>query len=207
MVIRDPKKLISQINSNNVANFIEFGCGPKRFDPNYITIDLLEDAAVDIQADVFDFLKCINESTISGIYASHFIEHVDDLKMLLENLAFVCKPGADIEFIVPHFSNPFFYSDYTHKVFFGLYSFCYLASDKVGFRRPIPTYGMIPKFDLISAEIKFKSYRPNYIRHGVKRSIEKLVNMSLWTKEFYEENLSWIIPGYELRFLLKRNST
>lgn len=203
MVI-DPLGLIEKINSGDQNIKVEFGCGPNRYRADYITVDLLDNESVDIRADIYDFLDCLNKGTISAVYASHFVEHVADINQLMDKLAFVCKPGAIIEFIVPHFSNPFFYSDYTHRSFFGLYSFCYLANDRTGLRRGVPKYGLNPLFDLVAVDLKFRSYRPNYIRHALKRSLEKLVNFSNWTKEFYEEMMTWMAPCYEVNYRLKR---
>ena len=204
MTLVDRHGLIEQINNASIEARLEIGCGPNPHRPGYITVDLLELDCVQIQGDVFELLARLNPGTVSAVYASHFIEHVPDLAALMDALARVCKPGALIEFTVPHFSSPFFYSDPTHKTFFGLYTFSYIARNKCGLRRQVPLYGRTPAFDLVRAELVFKSYPPNYIRHGMKKLMEKLVNLGNWTKEFYEEILTWIFPCYEIRFRLVR---
>jgi hypothetical protein len=200
----DRKGLIERINGGAIDARLEIGCGPTPHRPGYITVDLLELDCVEIQGNVFELFERLNPGTVSAVYASHFIEHVSDLAQLMDGLARVSRPGAVIEFVVPHFSSPFFYSDYTHKTFFGLYTFSYLAHNRCGLRREVPLYGHDPKFDLVGVDLKFKSYRPNYIRHGVKKLYEKLVNVSNWTKELYEEMFTWIFPCYEIHFRLVR---
>lgn len=57
---------------------------------------------------------------------------------------------------------------------------------------------------LDSACISFKSYPPNCIRHVVKKLIEVLFNSNVWAREFYEENLSGVLPSYEIAFRLHK---
>lgn len=204
MNIIDPQDFVGKINSGECEGKIEIGCGSVRYRKDYITIDLIQSESVDIVSDIFTFLDAVNPGTITAIYASHFIEHIDDLPNFMKKLSIACKRDAIIEFVAPHFSNPFFYSDYTHKSFFGLYSFCYLTQDQSGLRRKVPNYGQRPDFIQTSVELGFKSYRPNYIRHTLKYVISKIVNLVPWTQELYEEMFAWIIPCYEIRYKLKR---
>ena len=43
-------------------------------------------------------------------------------------------------------------------------------------------------------------------RYRVKAAIGRLVNRSVWLQELYEENLAWILPCYELEFVLVKVS-
>jgi hypothetical protein len=52
---------------------------------------------------------------------------VPDLPRLIEELGRVMAPGAALTIIVPHFSNPFYYSDPTHRTPFGLYTMAYFC--------------------------------------------------------------------------------
>jgi hypothetical protein len=73
------------------------------------------------------------------------------------------------------------------------------------FRRQIPHYDEALPFTLVTARHRFKSSRPFYVRHGLKKLSSWWVNLSRWTQEFYEEHLCWLMPCYELDFLLIRN--
>jgi ubiquinone/menaquinone biosynthesis C-methylase UbiE len=79
--------------------------------------------AVDIVGDALQVLKKVPDNAVSKITSYHFLEHVDNLGILLEEIARVLKQDGTLVSVVPHFSNPFFYSDPTHKNFFGLYTF------------------------------------------------------------------------------------
>jgi hypothetical protein len=182
---------------------LDIGCGARKVDDDYVGVDRIDYPGVDLVGDIDDVLAQIPEGALRGVYSSHFLEHVEDVSGLLEQLARVLAPGAALEVVVPHFSNPYYFSDPTHKTAFGLYSFSYLASDPV-YRRQVPAYCRIEAFRLTSARLRFKSPPPFYGRYAFKRAVEVLVNSSRWSQEFYEENLCYLVPCYEVQFRLAR---
>jgi len=113
----------------------------------------------------------------------------------------VLKVGGKKIGIVPHFSNPYFYSDYTHKTFFGLYTFAYFSKN-IFFRRKVPSFYNDIDFKINEVFLVFRS--SFFIRRQFKRIIEKIVNINKYTKEFYEENLCYLFPAYEVRFELEK---
>jgi SAM-dependent methyltransferase len=182
---------------------LELGCGDHKRNREAIGVDLLDAPGVDLVGDVFEALAAFPPASVDGIASHHFFEHIDDLSSLMAELARVMKPGGELLVAVPHFSNPWFYSDPTHRRFFGLYTFCYLARSTL-FQRAVPTYGVEPEFDLAGVRLEFKSTRPFYARHALKRGVGLLVNATTWLQEFYEENLCWLSPCYEVRYRLVR---
>jgi SAM-dependent methyltransferase len=182
---------------------LELGCGDRKRDPSYIGVDLLDYPGVDVVGDAFDVLGSIPDAALAGVCSSHFFEHVEDVPRLLAELARVIRPGGRLDVTVPHFSNPYYYSDLTHKSMYGLYTFSYWAVDPI-FRRRVPTYRRELAFELQSVRLRFKSPPPFVVRYALKRAFESLVNLSAWTQELYEENLSQLVPCYELDFRLLR---
>lgn len=199
--MQDPAGRIAAINAGQAAA-LELGSGPVRARPGYVTVDLRELPTVDVRGDVFEVLAALADDSVTGIYASHFIEHVEDLDRLLAELVRVCRPGATIELVAPHFSNAFFYSDHTHRAFFGLYTFCYLARSDAGFKRQVPDYSRIPGLVLRDVKLRFKSYRPYYVRHAFRRLVEKIVNATRYTRELYEEGFTGFVSCYEVEYHL-----
>lgn len=193
-------RLATQVLQSDVK--LELGCGDNKRDASAIGIDLRDFPGVDVIGDAYLVLASLPDACVSYVFASHFIEHISSLDNLMSALARVLRPGGVIEFVAPHFSNPYFYSDVTHRTHFGLYSFCYLARSEL-FRRRVPDYGLSHNFVLESVELGFKSGRPFYVRHSIKLVIGKIVNMSTYTKEFYEENLPWLFPCYEVRYRIR----
>lgn len=184
---------------------LELGCGSRKRHPEALGIDALDHECVDIVGDVYDVLAQMPEASVKAVYSYHFFEHVADLPRLIDLLARVMQPTGLLRVVVPHFSNPYFYSDYSHRGFFGLYSFSYLVSDNIH-RRKVPTYGRETCFELSKAELIFKSSPPFYVRHGCKRILQLVFNLNRWTRELYEENFCYLLPCYEICFEMRRSS-
>jgi len=104
--------------------------------------------------------------------------------------------------VAPHFSNPYFYSDYTHRRAFGLYTFSYLSRDAI-FWRQVPRYIDTP-FDLVSARLLFKAPRPFYLGWLLGRAVQAVVNATTIGKEWYERRLCYFVPCYEVEYVIVR---
>lgn len=198
--IRDKRGLLAAAREGGGA-VLELGCGPKKQIDGAITIDLLDTDAVDIVGDAVAVLRSLPPRSVARIHSFHFFEHVPDVEALLVEVARVLQDGGLMEVTVPHFSNPYFYSDPTHRSYFGLYTFSYYAEESL-LTRKVPKYGKNFGFELREVDLGFKS--PFYGRNLFKRAVGAVVNAAPWLKEFYEENLAYIVPCYEVRYLLAR---
>lgn len=198
----DKKQVLKAIGKGDSIT-LELGCGNSKKVAGAIGVDAQDHECVDIVGDVFDVLRQFPEQTVDAVYSFHFFEHVPDLAGLLDEIARVLKVGGRLEIVVPHFSNPYFYSDYTHKTFFGLYTMCYFASESL-FRRKVPIYGRAIRYELVEVNLGFKSTRPFYFRHGIKKCFGALFNFSGYMKEFYEENCCNLFPCYEIKYLMNK---
>jgi ubiquinone/menaquinone biosynthesis C-methylase UbiE len=184
---------------------LELGCGDDKRDPHSVGVDILPLRGADIVGDAMEFLRTLEDGSVETISSEHFLEHISDVEGLLKEAARVIEPRGRFIATVPHFSNPYFYSDPTHKTFFGLYTFGYYIAESP-FRRKVPTYGESLPFHVDGVNLVFQSVRPFYGRHAVKVSLGHLFNANRWTREFWEENLCWIFPCYEIRYVLRRAS-
>ena len=202
-MVVDQKGLLSSLGNSGPV-LLDLGCGPSKRLPDHIGVDTISYACVDLVGDVFDVLFLLPDESVDGIYTSHFLEHIADLPKLLGEIERVLKPGALIKVVVPHFSNAYFYSDPTHKITFGLYTFCYFAESNL-FSRKVPHYGRSPKLTLSKVKLNFKSDRPFYFRYAFKRAVGLLVNISTYTQEFYEDLFTGIVSCYEIEFTLRKH--
>jgi hypothetical protein len=199
------------ISSEDVRNILhkktrvvlEIGCGTRKINPDAIGVDIIKYPCVDLVGDVFEVLNYFPDASVDEVTSSHFLEHVSDVERLLYELARVLKRDADMFITVPHFTNPYYYSDPTHRTFFGLYTMSYFSIDKI-FSRKVPTYQNQIKYVLIHVELCFKSSPPFYVRHVVKRLFGRLINFNNYTRELYEEMLCHLLPCYEIKYHLKR---
>lgn len=199
----DKSNVIENLGLRNSVE-LELGCGPNKKKCTSIGIDAIDFDGVDLLGDIFEILKLFPNSSVDAVYAYHFIEHIENIESLLTELLRVIKPGGAIEFVAPHYSNPYFYSDPTHKRFFGLYTFCYLAESKI-FKRTVPNYSKVKDLELIDVKLNFKSSKYFPIRYALKYLVGMVVNATNYSKEFYEENLCYLVPCYEVVYRLKSN--
>lgn len=184
---------------------IEMGCGSRKRHPSAIGIDLLDSSDVDIVGDIYEALGEFPDGSVDSVFSYHFVEHIPDVPKLLSELARIVKPNGAVEFVAPHFSNPYFYSDPTHRNFFGLYTFCYYSNDSP-FSRQVPTYGYKAEFRIEKVDLTFKSTRPFVVRYGIKRVFGFLFNSCTYMKELYEENFCYLVPCYEVKYVLRKSA-
>ncbi|MDR7420163.1 MAG: methyltransferase domain-containing protein [Armatimonadota bacterium] len=182
---------------------LELGCGPRKRHPSAIGVDVRDFDEVDVVGDVYDVLACLPDAAVDAVYSYHFVEHLSDLARFVGALRRIVKPGGHVTTVAPHFSNPYYYSDYTHRTVFGLYSFSYLSEDHL-FRRRVPRYEEATGFDLVSVRLGFKAAPPFYLRHVLSLAVGWLVNVTTLTQEIYERSFCYLFPCYEVEYVLQR---
>lgn len=204
MGLIDKKNILPMVDGISHIE-LELGCGNRKRNQQAIGVDMLDYPDVDIVGDVYEALASFPTQSVDAVYSYHFVEHVPDVPKLISELARIVKPNGMVEFVAPHFSNPYFYSDPTHRSFFGLYTFCYFTNNSP-FARQVPTYGYKAEFRIDKVELIFKSTRPFIVRYGVKRLIGFFFNSCTYLKELYEENFCYLFPCYEVSYTLRRQN-
>lgn len=198
----DKKNILPLINSGEINKVIlELGCGTDKRIKDSISFDLVDLPGVDVVCDLNFGFPFLNDNSVDEIHSEHFLEHVDDLGALIKEIYRVLKPGGRKYITVPHFSNPYFYSDYTHRNFFGLYSMSYFSKQDY-FRRKVPGFYNDINFKIVKVNCRFKSrwFLPGFInkRFGI------FINKSKAMQEYYEANLTYLIPCSELIFVIEK---
>jgi predicted SAM-dependent methyltransferase len=180
---------------------LELGPGEtKQFD-YCIGLDMMNKSSVDFVCDLSSGFPFIQDNSVDEILSSHFLEHINDLPFFLSEVNRVLKPNGKMINVVPHFSNPYYYSDYTHKSFWGLYSMAYFSKNSY-FKRKVPTYYNTLNFNIVEVKLIFRS--DFYFRNIFKRFLTRLFNSSRYMKELYEESFSYIFPCYEIYFVIQK---
>jgi predicted SAM-dependent methyltransferase len=180
---------------------IDLGCGPNKM-KGYIGIDILPLPGVDIVADFEQGLQFIPDNSVDEIFSSHLLEHVGNFEDLLREIHRVLKPEGIKKIIVPHFSNPYYYSDYTHKKFFGLYSMDYFSDGNNEYNRKVPSFYNDFKFEVVHRKLRFSS-PAFYFRNKIKSVFTHIFNSSVYMQELYEDWFTGIIPCAELHFVIR----
>jgi len=198
----DITKIIDKYQQDYGKVAIDLGCGPNK-KPESIGIDVLDLPGVDIVTNLEEGFTDLPDNSVDEYYTTHFLEHVMNFELLLSEMHRTLKPGGIAMITVPHFSNPYYYSDYTHKRFFGLYSFDYFTSKPTGYKRTIPVYNNKFRFSVESRKLVFKS--PTFpIRNLIKKHLwTRLFNSGKYLQSIYEDAFTGIIPCYEVVFVLR----
>lgn len=181
---------------------IDLGCGKKKF-PNSIGIDSEFSVDAEVRFDLNKGLPFIEKDSVDLIYTRHFLEHLLELQNLMLHCFRILKGSGTFKIIVPHFSNPYYYSDLTHVNMFGLYSFDYFTPLELQkLKRKVPNfYSRSTPFMVRERKLVFKSSF-KFINLIDKHIITKVVNSTSYFQEFYEAYLSKIYSVYEVHYTL-----
>jgi SAM-dependent methyltransferase len=121
------------------------------------------------------------------VHAYDVVEHLDDIVAAMEEIHRVCKHGAVVRIMVPHFSCANAFTDPTHRHYFSVASFNYFTGDN--------------EFDFYT-DRRFRKRKAEII------FAPTLINKVVWrlAKRFpaeYERRWAWMFPAWFLAFELE----
>jgi SAM-dependent methyltransferase len=187
-----------RINANHPV-VIDIGCGKKK-KPGRIGIDQVDLPGVDIVTDIESGLPFFPDGSVAEIHCRSVLEHISNFEHLLKEMMRVLKPDGTLHVFVPHFSNPYYYSDPTHVRAFGLYTFYYFADTEHQLRRKVPNFYSDLRIQILSQRLIFRS------KFGMlgflRKAIGRLINSCRLFQEYYEENLVYKIPAHGIEFVI-----
>lgn len=187
---------------------VNLGCGAKP-KPGFLGVDLGEHTAADVRMDVLAYLASLPDRSVAEVYSRHMLEHLDPpaLRTLIEQLDRVLMPGGAMQIIVPHFSNPYFHSDPTHRQAFGVHSFSYLCETSC-LHRKVPAYASVKGWHLAAVRVGFVPMgRPRIL--GIKLPmlsdlLNPLVNLGPRAIEVFERYFSGVLSIYEVSYSVRK---
>jgi len=172
---------------------LDVGCGQNKF-PGAIGIDSNPRSHADVLHDLGKFPYPFGDNEFETIICRHVIEHVPDVIGFINELHRITKHGGRLKVVTPHYSNPDWATDPTHRNHFNSYSFtCFIPS-----QTPFPFY--------TNAELRLLSLHVSLANLWRALGIEFLVNLDQrspgfrFTRKFWEFYLSNIMRGKELSF-------
>lgn len=166
---------------------LDIGCGKNKIQ-GAIGLDIHKTPATDVVCDLDRFPYPFKSNIFDKIYMMDVLEHLNDIKGVMEEAHRIAKPGADVFIRVPHFSSTHAYGDFTHKRFFNTESFNYFT-------------GNFPQYDFYSAARFDKiKVRLNFWK------LHRIDGISFLANHFpllYEKYLAFIFPAMNMEFTLK----
>jgi hypothetical protein len=179
---------------------LNVGSGRRRL-AGFYNLDLVPLPEVDVVADLEEPLTALPDDSVEEVYCRHVLEHVARFTELLAELHRVVTPTGRLEVVVPHFSNPYGYSDPTHVRFFGLYSFFYFCDEEDQPRRKVPNFYSPVRFRVES--VRFELMRQSWSEKAVRALLQPLVNRGVGWQDWYERRLARLFPVSEVRYVLR----
>lgn len=180
---------------------LNLGGGKNRI-PGVINVDRIDLPEVDIVADLENGLEFMPDNSVDEIRCRSFLEHIDNLERLMAEIYRVLKKDGLVKIFVPHFTNPYYYSDFTHKRPFGYYTFYYFSKNQRTLLRKVPTFYNNIDFMVVSQKLIFNSVLRRY--HLCNRFNEWFFNLNTRLQEIYEAFFSPFTPCYGLEVVLKK---
>jgi len=155
---------------------------------------------VDIVTDMEDGLGFLPDNSVDEIHCRSLLEHISNFEDLMRDIVRVLKDNGRAHIFVPHFSNPYYYSDYTHKRFFGLYTFYYFVTEEKQLKREVPNFYTDIRINVMSQRLVFRS--PFWLSRQLKKPLGFVFNCHRSMQEFYEQHLCYVFPchGIEVVF-------
>ncbi|MFZ5803154.1 MAG: class I SAM-dependent methyltransferase [Candidatus Omnitrophota bacterium] len=162
---------------------LDIGCGRNKIS-GAVGIDIDRHSLADIFHDLNRYPYPLKEASFDQIYAKHIIEHLDDPRAFLREIARILKPGGAAFVETPHFSSRVAYSEPEHKLFYSYFMFDSLLSG-------------IPELCFVERKITFyKTFRAI--------GIQCLANRY---PDAYERFWTYWFPAENIKVLLQKKGT
>lgn len=187
---------LEKIINNGEPLILDLGCGTTKKEGR-LGIDKLNFSCIDIVTDLENGLPFLPDNSVDEIHSRSLFEHINNFEHFMREIVRVLKNDGRCYLFVPHFSNPYYYSDYTHSKFFGLYTFYYFADNKYQLKRRVPNFYTNIRIKILSQHLVFTS--PFISRKLFKKLLGMLFNSHYSLQEFYEENLCYFFPCYGIK--------
>jgi len=183
----------SQAASASTPRILDVGCGQNKY-PGAVGIDSNPRTNADVIHDLGVLPYPFPDNDFDLIICRHVIEHVPDVMSFVSELHRISKPAGLIKIVTPHYSNPDWATDPTHRNHFNSYSFTCFMPD----RTPFPFYTTVelrPVRTYVSLANLWRLLGLEWITN-----LDQRWPALRFTRKFWEFYLSNIFRGKELQF-------
>ena len=172
---------------------LDVGCGANKT-AGAIGLDNNPKTAADVIHDLGTVPYPFSDDEFDTVVSNHTVEHVPDLMAFVTELYRITKSGGRIRLVTPHYTNPDWASDPTHRNHFNSYSFNTFVPEKREFK--------------FYTDVNLKPIKTVVTLLNLWRALgfELLVNMDnnfprfRFLRKFWEHYLCNIVRGKELQF-------
>lgn len=176
-----------------MTKILDVGCGANKTE-GAVGLDNNPRTNADVIHDLGDLPYPFPDDEFDLVVSNHVIEHVPDVMAFITELYRVTKNGGRIKLLTPHYTNPDWANDPTHRNHINSYTFnTFLAGRQV--------------FDFYTdVQLRPVSCHVSLLNLWRLLGIQFIVNLDQkapnlrFLRKFWEHYLSNIIRGKELRF-------
>jgi SAM-dependent methyltransferase len=183
-------------SDNSVARILDIGCGINKI-PGAVGMDVNPLSAADILHDLDDVPYPFADDQFDEVVGRHVIEHVRDPMAVMAELHRITRHGGVIRLIAPHWTNPDFATDLTHRNHLNSYSF----RNMIEGREVFPFY--------TEARFRQRMTRVTLLNLWKLFGLEVLINIDnfypwmRFLRKFWEQYINAIVRGKEIIFELE----
>ena len=172
---------------------LDVGCGANKY-PGAVGVDSNPRTAADVIHDLGVFPYPFDDNEFDEVISRHVLEHVPDPMGFITELHRITRAGGRIKLVAPHYSNPDWATDLTHRNHLSSYSFNCFVEGHINF----PFY----------TDVRLRPVRVHVSLANLWRALglEFIANLDerwpvfRFTRKFWEFYLCNIIRGKELHF-------
>jgi len=168
------------------------GNQPKK---GWINLDVIPGKYVDVVHDLDKFPYPFKANSVDRIYTEYVLEHMRDIIKTLMEIYRICKNGAIVEIVVPHFTAHRMFGDLTHHQFFSYTSFDNFIVNPSKYDKDYRNVNYCPeiKFEMVRKEIGFYHKAKKKGRNTKFLKFFDLIFNFKFMPLIYERFLSFII--------------
>lgn len=178
---------------NNEKKILDVGCGTNKYE-GAIGLDYNPNTAADVIHDLGEVPYPFADNEFDLVVSNHVVEHVPDVMAFVTELHRITKPGGKIRFVTPHYTNPDWNADPTHRNHINSYTFNTFTKEKRNFEF------------YTNANLKVNKRYVTLLNLWKYLGIQILVNADhkfpglRFLRKFWEHYLSYIMRGKDIYF-------
>lgn len=175
---------------------LDIGCGANK-SPGAIGMDVNPRTQADVIHDLDTLPYPFPDNQFDEVIGRHVIEHVRDPMAVMIELHRITRSGGIIKLVAPHWTNPDWATDLTHRNHLNSYSFRNFTEDRAVF----PFY----------TEARFRQRRVHVSVLNLWKALgfQFIINLDQrfpsmrFLRKFWEQYLSAVVRGKEIHFELE----
>lgn len=192
----DAKAVINVETAAPTPRVLDIGCGANKV-AGAVGMDVNPRTAADVIHDLDDLPYPFADDSFDEVIGRHVIEHVQNPMAVMAELHRITRAGGTVKLLAPHWTNPDFATDLTHRNHLNSYSFRNLTAERA-------------VFDFYTeARFKQKVCRVTLLNLWKLTGLEYLINLDnrhprwRFVRKFWEQYLNAVMRGKEIYFELE----